>query len=116
MATILLVENHTVFAQTVCKEFLSGYAVDIVPSIEKALEAVSKKSYDCVLVDYDLDDGKGDILVPLIRSQYPNIKIVAMSSHDIGNNAILVAGAHVACSKMKFKNINLVLTELGVIV
>lgn len=109
---ILLVENHAVFAQVVCKGFLSSYTVDIVPSLARAYEALRCKYYECVFVDYDLDDGKGSELVEMIAKQYPNLKVVAISSHEQGNQAMLGAGACAVCPKMKFKMINTVLADL----
>jgi DNA-binding response OmpR family regulator len=60
---ILFVENHAVFAANVVREFLSRHAVTVVPSIAAARQARVAASFDVVLVDYDLDDGKGDEFV-----------------------------------------------------
>ena len=65
---LLLVENHTTFAEAVIAQFLGGYEVAHVTSLAAARAAVEAgEPYDFILVDYDLDDGKGDALVPVVR-------------------------------------------------
>ena len=66
------------------------------------------------MVDYDLDDGKGDVLVQVIQETHPQLKIVAISSHEAGNMAMLAVGAHAVCPKMKFKQINAILKDISV--
>jgi DNA-binding NarL/FixJ family response regulator len=110
---ILYVENHAVFASQVCREFLSTHLVKIVPSLAEARAALVADSYELVIVDYDLDDGKGDALVRSCRVLHPELKIIAASSHEAGNSALLKAGASAVCSKMEFDNIGSVITSLG---
>lgn len=58
---ILFVENHAPFAQVAIAQFLAGHDVIVAPSLAAARAA--KGPFDVVLIDYDLDDGKGDVLV-----------------------------------------------------
>jgi len=60
---IVYVENHEVFAANVIRQFLSQHSVTVVPSLSAARQALETGSFDLLLVDYDLDDGKGDELV-----------------------------------------------------
>ena len=106
---ILMVENHAVFARTVAGHFLSAHEVDVVPTIARARDQVQRTRYDAVLVDYDLDDGKGDQLVALLVRQRFAGKIVAISAHDDGNDALQRAGASHVCPKGKFATITAVL-------
>ena len=106
---ILYVENHAVFADTVTKEFLSQHSVTIVPTLQAALQAVLEKSFDLALVDYDLDDGKGDELVRLLRRSENPITVIGVSSHERGNAAILEAGAAMVCDKGRFHQIQAVI-------
>jgi DNA-binding NarL/FixJ family response regulator len=110
---ILYVENHAVFAAQVCREFLSQHLVKIVPSLAEARAALGADSFELVIVDYDLDDGKGDELVRSCCILHPNLKIIAASSHDAGNSALLKSGASAVCSKMEFDNIGSVIASLG---
>lgn len=111
---ILLVENHQNFAKAVIAEFLSEHQVDLVSSIAAAKEHLKTNSYDVIMSDYDLDDGKGDELVSYLRSIGCDIPVVAISSHDRGNQAIMTAGGTDICCKMKFRGINQVLRKLQV--
>jgi hypothetical protein len=55
---ILYVENHAVFAANVTSQFLSQHSVTVAPSLADAHRALGSGSFDLLLVDYDLDDGK----------------------------------------------------------
>jgi CheY-like chemotaxis protein len=50
-------------------------------------------------VDYDLLDGKGARLVRQLRALEDPTPVVAISAHAAGNEALLEAGANVACPK-----------------
>lgn len=108
---ILYVENHSVFADNVTRQFLSKHTVTVAPSLSKAREILSSHEFDWALVDYDLDDGKGDILVREIRESAAPIAIIGVSSHDEGNAALREAGAKAICSKMQFNQIQSVIEE-----
>lgn len=70
------------------------------------------KVFDILLVDYDLDDGKGDELLRTLRD-YPKFPmVIAVSSHDEGNAALVNAGAAAVCSKMRFDQIQTVIDSL----
>lgn len=109
---ILFVENHAVFAANVVREFLSRHTVTVVPSIAAARQARGAGSFDVVLIDYDLDDGKGEAFVRELRADGDRIVIVGVSSHDEGNAALRRAGASAICSKMQFDQIESVLMNL----
>lgn len=109
---ILYVENHGIFATQVSQRFLSAHLVRVVPSLALARDALSKDHFDLLIVDYDLDDGKGDAFVGEARGAYPDLKIVASSSHEAGNAALMKAGANAVCGKMDFENINAVIAGL----
>jgi DNA-binding response OmpR family regulator len=102
---ILYVENHPVFAENVVRQFLSQHRVTVVPSISSAHKAISDGSFDLLLVDYDLDDGKGAELVQSLRSSRHSIVIIAVSARSEGNDALVKAGANAVCSKMEFDGI-----------
>lgn len=109
---ILYVENHAEFAATVCASFLADHEVQIAPSIASARIALRAARFDAILVDYDLDDGKGDEIVRWARLFAKGSKLVAVSSHDDGNQALLRAGAHATCPKLRFSQIRDVLGQL----
>lgn len=102
---ILYVENHAIFAEQVCRQFLSVHQVTIVSTLSAARQTLAADDYELLIVDYDLDDGKGDELVRACRVTRPKLKIVAASSHEAGNAALLKAGASAVCGKMEFDKI-----------
>lgn len=109
---ILFVENHSVFAQTVTEQFLSGHRVVVVPSALEALDLFRRSHFDVVLIDYDLDNSKGDVFVRRVRDSGSRVPIVATSARDEGNEALLAAGVDVVCHKGEFRGIVGVLTRL----
>src|SRR3954466_10787104 len=102
---ILFVENHAIFAQTVIRQFLSHHVVTVVPTLAAARDTLQTETFDLILIDYDLDDGKGDELVKELRSGGKAISIIGVSAHEKGNSALLQAGAAGSCSKMHFDRI-----------
>ena len=98
---ILLVENHGEFTSVVVSAFLSEHEVTTAPSCSAARVAFANQPFDVVLVDYDLDDEKGDTLVRWLSSA-GGPPVIAISSHDAGNEALTRAGAVAVCSKLKF--------------
>jgi DNA-binding response OmpR family regulator len=105
---ILLVENHREFTSVVVPSFLAEHDVTVVPSCSAARAVFRPGAFDAVLVDYDLDDGKGDTLVQWISSQ-GGPPVIAISSHDAGNEALMRAGAIATCPKLRFDRIGEVL-------
>jgi DNA-binding response OmpR family regulator len=102
---ILFVENHAVFAHTVVEEFLGGLEVVIVPSLAEASQQLAAGAFEAVLVDFDLDDGKGVELVAELRRRRFAGKIVAVSAHEEGSAKLLAAGADTVCKKADFRRI-----------
>ncbi len=109
---ILLVENHPHFTKAVTKEFLSGYEVVVATSVKAAKVKLAEVDFDIFLSDYDLDDGKGDEFITYLREYGNSNPVIAISSHEQGNEALLAAGANSVCSKMEFRKINEVIRSL----
>jgi len=111
---ILYVENYAIFSRTVVRTFLRDHVVNVVPSLAAARSALAGGDFDVVIVDYDLDDGKGDTLVAeLVQGPPPRPRIVASSSNADGNAALRRAGADAVCPKTRIAKINTVLDGLG---
>ena len=109
---ILYLENHAVFAEQVTRQFLAAHQVTVVPSLSAARIAFASGNYDLILSDYDLDDGKGEEFVRECRTTHSRLPIIAVSSHDEGNAAMVKAGASAVCSKMEFERIQNVISGL----
>ena len=84
-----------------------------MPSLSAARSSLASGTYDLVLSDYDLDDGKGEEFVRECRAAFPGLPIIAVSSHEAGNSALTSAGASAVCSKMEFDRIQQVIARLG---
>ena len=102
---ILFVENHSIFAQQAIIHFLSVHQVTVVPNLSMASSSLAANQFDLMLVDYDLDDGKGEELVRELRKAGNKIRIVGVSAREEGNAALLRAGVDAICSKMEFNRI-----------
>src|SRR5436190_18481656 len=85
---ILYVENHSVFAQNVTAQFLSQHVVTVVASMSAARRALETGGFDLLLVDYDLDDGKGETLVKELLASAKRLPVIGVSSHEAGNAAL----------------------------
>ena len=109
---ILYLENHAVFVEQVTRQFLASHRVTLVPSLSAARSTLASDSFDLVLSDYDLDDGKGEEFVRECRAAHPRLPIIAVSSHEAGNAALVRAGASAVCSKMEFDRIQQVIGSL----
>ena len=102
---ILYVENNPSFADVVCKCFLKDYDVTIEPTVQGAKERIEQCCFDILLVDYDLDDGKGNEFINYVKQQKYQSFIIAVSSHKEGNEKLKVAGANCICAKSQFSHI-----------
>ena len=110
---ILWAANHPQFARYATREFLRDHTVVIAPSLVAARAALAKETFAVVMIDFDLDGGKGDVLMRELRSTPGRPWLIATSSHDTGNDTLVEAGADVVCGKLEFGRIRDVLKGLG---
>jgi CheY-like chemotaxis protein len=108
---LLWVENHALFVRVAGQQFLSAHSVTVVASLAEARRVLAEQCFDAALVDFDLDDGKGDGLIDFIRQLPDRPIVVAVSAHDAGNQALLRAGADAVCGKVRFAEIETVLSR-----
>src|SRR5439155_4977641 len=85
------------------------HSVTVASSLSVARQALADAAFDVLLVDYDLDDGKGDELVKELCGSGRAVTVIGVSSHDEGNAALLRAGAVSICSKTQFDRIQSVI-------
>lgn len=93
--------------------FLAAHELVIVPTIAAARAAAEGSDFEAALVDYDLDDGKGDEFVRWARVARPQLPIVAVSARAEGNDELVAAGAEHVCAKINFARLSAVLGELA---
>ena len=113
LVKVLLIENHQVFARTVVDLFLKNHSVTVVPTVMEALDTHRAAVFDVVLLDYDLDDFKGDVFLKRVRARGDTIPVVAISAKPDGNAALLAAGANTVCQKADFHAIAKILDRLA---
>ena len=103
MIKIMYIEDHEIFGKQVIQNILSDYDVNQVTSLTQAYAEweLNGASYQIILCDYDLPDGKGSEFIERIRVLGFRLPIVAVSSHERGNQALLKAGADAVCSKFE---------------
>src|SRR5262245_13594609 len=106
---LLWVENHAAFVRVAGRQSLAAHDVTVVPSLAEARRLLARGAFDAVLLDYDLDDGKGASLLEEHGGLPARPVVVATSAHDAGNEALLAAGADAACPKGRFPEIDAVL-------
>ncbi|MEZ5991504.1 MAG: response regulator [Planctomycetota bacterium] len=109
---ILYVENHAAFARQVTTAFLGSHEVTVVPTIRQARTELAAHNWDAVLIDYDLDDGKGIELVLELACKTPRPHLIAVSAFEHKNQEMMKGGADAQCSKLDFKDIGATLAGL----
>ena len=94
-----------VFAATVIASFLAEHDVTVVASVAAARTLLREGAYELILVDYDLDDEKGDALVRALATTHPRPRIIGVSARPEGNDALFAAGADAVCNKLRFSKV-----------
>lgn len=88
MTSLLLVEDHAVFAEAlvrVLQEKDNLEVVKVVETAEEALKALPDLNVDLALVDVSLPRMSGIELVTLLRQEYPQMVCLMISGHASGN-------------------------------
>jgi DNA-binding NarL/FixJ family response regulator len=84
MTSILLVEDHEIFAQALERVLRERGKMDVVAvaqSAEEALEKIPGLEIDLVLVDVSLPNKSGISLVLSLKQKYPQLPCVMLSGH-----------------------------------
>lgn len=84
MPSILLVEDHAVFAQALLRMLRERGHLDVkavATSAEEALEKLPGLEVDLVLVDVSLPRRSGISLVLVLHERYPDLPCVMLSGH-----------------------------------
>lgn len=99
MSSILIIEDHNLFAQAIQQLLIRQTdleIVDIVRSGEEALKKLPGLRVDLALVDVSLPAMSGIDLVQQVHAQFPNVRCLMLSGHMIQSyvKRSLDAGAH----------------------
>ncbi|MGD9544273.1 MAG: response regulator transcription factor [Methylocystis sp.] len=80
---ILLIEDEKEMARLVASLVAhSGFQVDVVASIDCALEGLREHSYDLLLLDRRLPDGDGASIIKSARQAQPGIRVILLTALD----------------------------------
>ena len=85
MQKILIVEDHNDARREIKRivgEAFEHPHVDDVPTLAHARKKIAKQSYDLVVLDLGLPDGKGEDFISEILAAQPNAYIVISTIHD----------------------------------
>jgi len=84
MTSILLVEDHPVFAKVLFRFLVErGHfnVVSVAGSAEEALDQIPDLEIDLILIDVSLPERSGISLVLVLHEKYPNLPCVMLSGH-----------------------------------
>jgi CheY-like chemotaxis protein len=83
-----------------------GYEVISANNGNEAIEILSKCHFDLVITDYNMSFMNGEELTKFIKKNYPDIKVILVSSYIEGvEKAVVAAGADLVMCKLEFINI-----------
>ena len=84
MTSILLVEDHAIYAQVLLRMLQARGNLNVVAvakSAEEALEKIPDLEVDLVLVDVSLPQRSGISLVIALQAKYPALPCIMLSGH-----------------------------------
>ncbi len=91
---VFLVDDHELFRAGVRNEL--GSRVTIVgeaDDVEPAIELISERNPDVVLLDVHLPGGGGQLVVDAVKSEHPDVRFLALSVSDAPEDVIAVIRA-----------------------
>lgn len=73
-----------------------GFGTEYAHSVSEGIQKVSENDFDVIFLDLNLPDGLGFHLIPKVKSENPNSKIVIISAYDgnIERERAAAEGAH----------------------
>ena len=79
---ILVVDDEDIVLESCQAVFeLEGYEAILVPSADKALEAMKNNDFDLLLIDVKMPKKDGMYLMRKIKEKWPDIPIIVMSGY-----------------------------------
>jgi DNA-binding NtrC family response regulator len=82
MMRILVVDDEDIVLESCQAVFeLEGFEALLVPSADKALDAMKNNDFDLLLVDVKMPKKDGMYLMRKIKEQWPDIPIIVMSGY-----------------------------------
>ncbi len=94
LVRVFLVDDHGLFRAGVKAEL--GDAVEVVgeaDDVEPAIELISEREPDVVLLDVHLPGGGGQLVIEPVKARHPEVKFLALSVSDAPEDVIAVIRA-----------------------
>jgi two-component system, NarL family, nitrate/nitrite response regulator NarL len=96
---VLLVDDHLIIRQGIRSTFKSHSLITVVGDAANGSEAIAKTKAlapDVVLMDINMPEMNGLDATVILRQEFPNVKVVALTVHDSREYVlqILRSGAH----------------------
>jgi DNA-binding NtrC family response regulator len=87
---ILIIDDDEVDCISICKQISSLFSCSYAHNEQSALETIRKNNYDCILLDYNLNNTTGLELMPKIiaLTQAPIIFVTRHGSEDVAVEAL----------------------------
>lgn len=80
--SVLIVDDEVDYIQPLCKRLQRrGFNVDYATSGRMALNEMSIKLFDLVIVDFLMPDMNGEELFEAIRNEQPDIPVIMVTGH-----------------------------------
>jgi DNA-binding NtrC family response regulator len=79
----LIVDDDPLVCRAMARVLERHGHVDIASGVGEAREALERATYDVILSDDKMPDGKGRTLLALVRDRYPECRRFLMSGDDV---------------------------------
>jgi DNA-binding NarL/FixJ family response regulator len=91
---VFLVDDHELFRAGVRNELGSNVTiVGEADDVDPAIELISERNPDVVLLDVHLPGGGGQLVVEAVKSEHPDVRFLALSVSDAPEDVIAVIRA-----------------------
>lgn len=88
MIYLLIVDDHTIVREGVrnlIKSSIQDIEIDEASSIKEAIMCIRNKTYNLILLDYQLQDGFGTDLIQFIKNNDNPPKVLILTAHEDEN-------------------------------
>ncbi len=110
LTRVLVVDDETNYARVMAIGLgVEGFAVESVPTAERALDALAQESFDLAIVDLMMPGTNGIQLARLMRERHPHTLVVLMSAYHLSERQLVRAD----CGAVAFLAKPFDLTELA---
>ena len=100
---IVAVDDETDFVATLKDYFgLRGYEIDVASRAVEGISLINEKKPDVIILDLKMPGISGDEVLALVKSKYPDAKVIFVTAFDDAGKTrarLLAAGAHAYLDK-----------------